>query len=168
VSGLTGGNDFLLLDERLLPDAESFSPSDRPQARPDFSLFLAIQAIASDKNALIASTRQVSRAEIDDDPAQQQGQDIEREPFNARPFGYDPARSRAFEKKQVDGVAGGARADVETEDDAERAVNHGIAGKPMALIEPQAVNRGDQNENPQQLGFPAVVVVVHVRFQPRV
>ncbi len=38
------------------------------------------------ENALIASTGQVGRPEIDNDPAHQQGQDIEREPFNARPF----------------------------------------------------------------------------------
>ena len=93
-------------------------------------------------DSLIASARQVSRAEIDDGPAHQQGQDIEREPFNARPFGYDLVKGRAFEEKQVDGVARGARADVETEDDAKRAIDHGVAGEPMALIEPQAVNRG--------------------------
>jgi len=119
-------------------------------------------------NALIASTGQVSCAEVDDDPAHQQGQDIEREPFDARPFGNDPVRSPVFEEKQVDGVTGGAGADEKTEDDAERTIDHGVAGEPVALVEPQAVNRGDQNENPQQLGFSAVVILVQVRLQPRV
>ena len=100
-------------------------------------------------SALIASTRQVSRADKDDDPAHQQGQDIEREPSDARPLRDGMPKGSTLEEEQVDGVAGGAGADVETEDDAERAVDHVIAGKPVALIEPQDVNRREQDERPQ-------------------
>ena len=119
-------------------------------------------------NALIASTGQVGRAEIDDDPAHQQGQDIEREPSDARPFRDGMPKGRTLEEEQVDGIARGARADVETQKHAERAVDHVVAGKHVALIEPQAVNRREQDERPQQFSFAAVVVPVHVRLQPRV
>ena len=54
----------------------------------------------------------------------------------------------AFDKEQIDGIAGGPRADIETEYNAQSAIRGGIAGEHVKTIEPHAVAQRRQDQYP--------------------
>jgi hypothetical protein len=55
----------------------------------------------------------------------------------------------AFEKKEIDGITRGTRANVKTQEHSESAIQRGIAGKHLALMEPKAVCDRDRDQQAQ-------------------
>ena len=70
----------------------------------------------------------------------------------------------ALVKKQIDGITGGARADVETEQHADCAIHCGVARQRVALLKPNAIGRRDHDQRDQESGIPAVLSISHLRF----
>ena len=54
----------------------------------------------------------------------------------------------AFDKEQIDCIAGGPRADIETEYNAQGAIRGGIAGEHVTTIKPHAVTQRRQDQCP--------------------
>lgn len=70
----------------------------------------------------------------------------------------------AFEKKQVDGIPSGTRADVKTHEHSESTIECGVARQRMSLLEPNAVCRRDRDQRDQKPGFPPVLSIGHLGF----
>lgn len=54
----------------------------------------------------------------------------------------------AFDKEQIDGIAGGPRADIETKYNTKSAIRGGIAGEHVTTIEPHAVTQRRPDQCP--------------------
>ena len=88
-------------------------------------------------------------AQVNDDPSHEQGQYIQHEPPNARPF-YDHAMKRtALKKEQVDGIACGPRTNIEAQEHADGAIDRGVASEHLPLMEPKAVCARNHDQRAQ-------------------
>ena len=101
--------------------------------------------------------------QINHDPAHQQGQNIQRQPANARPVRNKVMERAAFDEEQIDGVARGARADVETQEHTESAIDRRVACQYLPLLEPNAIDRRDCDQRQQKPGFSSVFAMIHFR-----
>ena len=69
-----------------------------------------------------------------------------------------------FEEEQINRIAGRARADVETQEHTESAIDRRVACQYLPLLEPYAVDRRDCDQRQQKPGFPLVWSIRHLGF----
>ena len=113
--------------------------------------------------SLVGSTNKMSCSEINHHPAHQQGQNVQREPSQARPFHHHAMKRIAFVKKQIDGVSRGARADVETEEHTESAIHGRVPCHHVSLLDPETVYRRDGDQRAKQRSLSTIFALFHLQ-----
>jgi hypothetical protein len=63
----------------------------------------------------------------------------------------------AFEKEQIDGISRRAGANIKTQEHTDGAIDRGVAGEHLPLMEPKAICAGDHDQRAQQTSLTVLV-----------